>query len=95
MTAVLSDLVFSVDVPDRLDSYSITVASVGQSVTFSAPFNGGPGAGGNPAIQVTILNAVAGDDVVVSSISKTGCNVQILNGGVGVVRAINLQAQGY
>jgi hypothetical protein len=95
VTAVLSDLVFSVDVPDRLDSYSITVASVGQSVTFSAPFNGGPGAGGNPAIQVTILNAVAGDDVVVSSISKTGCNVQILNGGVGVVRAINLQAQGY
>lgn len=95
VSAVLSDIVFTVDVPDRLDSYQLTVASIGQAVTFTAPFNGGPSGATNPALQATILNAVAGDDVVISGVSKNGCSIQVLNGGAGVVRAVNLQAQGY
>lgn len=102
--AILSAFVFSVDVPDRDDHYvNMSIASGGTTITFTpdgsataAPFNGGPqGSPTLPAIQVTILNAQAGDLVVVSSVSLSSCKVQVLNGGSGVARNVNVLVQGY
>jgi len=102
--AILSGFVLSVDVPDRDDHYvNLSLASGGTAITFTpdgsstaAAFNGGPqGSPTQPAIQVTILNAQTGDLAVVSGVSLSGCTVQVLNGGAGVARNVNVLAQGY
>lgn len=102
--AELSAFVFSVDVPDRDDHYvNQTIASGGTTITFTpdgsatpAPFNGGPqGSPSAPAIQVTVLNAAAGDQVIVSSVSLSSCTIQVKNGGVGVPRTANVLVEGY
>lgn len=53
------------------------------------------GAGTQPAIQVTILNASSGDVAVVSAVSLSSCTIQVLNGGAGVARSVNVLVQGY
>jgi len=101
--AHLSQLVFKVDVPDRVDHYTnLAIGTGGLSITFkldgtvtAAPFNGGPGGALVPNIQVTILNASPGDDVVVSSVTLSGCTVQVVNGGSPVARNANVIAQGF
>ncbi len=101
--AHLSDFIFSVDVPDRVDHYTNqALLAGGTAITFQpdgsgtpAAFNGGPGGALVPNIQVTILNATAGDDVVLTGVSLSGCTVQVVNGGIGVARNANVIAQGY
>ena len=101
--ALLESFIFEVDVPDRDDHYTnLSVGSGGLTLTFkpdfatsTAPFNGGPNLNTLPAVQVTILNASSGDTISVTSLSLSSCVVQILNGGVGVARNVNILAQGY
>lgn len=93
--AVLSDLLFSVDVPDRLDAYSATTGTGPVAVNFTPQFNGGPNGMSVPVVQATILNAQAGDDFQLSSIGVAGCTIQVVNAGAIVVRNVNLQIQGY
>lgn len=101
--AILEDFVFEVDVPDRDDHYTnVSLASGGSLITFQpdgssspAPFNGGPAGGNLPAVQVTILNAQTGDQLVLSGLSLSSCNLQVTNGGVGVSRSCNVLAEGY
>ncbi len=101
--AVLQQFIFTVDVPDRVDHFNnVSIASgSGTAITFrpdggsNAAFNGGNGGASLPNVQVTINNAQAGDLVVVSSLTLSGCNVQILNGGSGVARNVNILVQGY
>lgn len=96
IAAILTDLVFAVDVPDRNDmGTSVAVPAGGLAVAFTAPFNGGPGGSPVPNIQVTILAAHQGDDAIITGVATTGFSVQILNAGAGVARSINWQAQGY
>lgn len=94
--AVLSDFTFAVDVP-TLDQTgtNIAVPSGGLSVTFPLTFNGGPGSALVPNMQITILSGSAGDDVLLTSKTKTGFDVQVVNGGSGVARTIDYTAQGY
>jgi hypothetical protein len=101
--AILESFVFEVDVPDRDDHYTnVSIASGGTAITFTpdgsataAAFNGGPAGGNLPAVQVTILNASGGDTVIVSSLSLSGCTIQVKNGGTGVSRSVNVLAEGY
>lgn len=96
VTAYVSALNFSVDVPDRLDPYQVTTSASGVvHVTYSAPFNGGSGAGGLPLVQGTILGASANDDLQITNQTLTGCDVAVVNGGSRVVRSVNIQVQGY
>ena len=101
--AILQGFVFEVDVPDRDDHYvGLSIPADGRSLSFTpdgasspAPFNGGPqGSPSTPSVQVTILNAQAGDVAVISSITLSGCTIQVLNGG-GVARSVNVLAEGY
>lgn len=90
ITAILDTIIFSVDMPDRVDSgVSIPCPSTGLSILYSPKFQV------SPSVQVTILNALPGDDVVLSSATATGFNVQITNAGSPVARNINWLSQGY
>lgn len=88
--AVLSGFIFTVDVPDRIDRFTNqAIAAGGTPLVYSAPFNA------IPNVQVTILSAVAGDDVLLTSSTVSGVTIQVVNGGVGVARNVNAIAQSY
>ena len=90
ITSILDAFNFSVDMPDRIDSASsVACGTGGLTVTYSPAFQV------SPSVQVTILNALQGDDVVISSQSNTGFALQIKNAGTVVARNINWLAQGY
>lgn len=96
VAGVLTDFSFAVDVPDRVDTGTdVAVPATGLTVTFSAPFNGGPSGAAVPNLLVTIHGAQSGDQAVTSARSLSGFTVQITNGGVGVARTVDWQAQGY
>jgi len=79
----------SVDVPDRIDSAEVVTPAGALAVTFATPFRIAP------KIQATIQNAVAGDDIVVTSITTAGMTLTVKNGGSNVARTIHYLAQGY
>lgn len=86
----VSTMSWSVDVPDRIDTgNAVAVLAGGTSVTYTRPFHGVPNT------QITILNATANDDVVLTAQTVNGFTIQVLNGGVGVARSINWLSQGY
>jgi len=101
--AVLTAFSFAVDVPDRSDHYNrLAIAPAGTTVTFTpdgsatpAAFNGGPGSDNVPHVQGTIIDAQAGDQLIISNLTDGGCTVRVLNGGSGVARTVNILAQGY
>jgi hypothetical protein len=96
VTPHLSGFIFSVDVPDREDSgVNVAIAAGGTTITYSTPFNGGPGAATTPLVHVTIKNAQAGDLGVLSGESVNGFTYQVMNGGSGVARNVNWSADGY
>ncbi len=95
VTAVLSGLTFAVDVPDRVDDFNVTLDAAGSAVLYAPAFNGGVSGNPYPLPQITILNAQAGDDLILSAQSKTGFTAQVKNGGAGVSRTINCRPQGY
>lgn len=94
---------FTVDVPDRVDTFTnLTVIAAGNTVMFrpngasaDAPFTGGPNGATVPLIQITILDQQSGDRAVITGETLAQCTVQIINAGVGVERRVNLTAQGY
>lgn len=91
LTPSLSSFTWTVDVPDRAErGTSTAIAAGGTAVTFTKSFQAVPN------VQVTILNAVAGDDVFFNAgPSTTGFTVQVKNAGAGVARNINWLSQGY
>jgi len=101
--AIVSSFTFSVDVPDRDDHYvnlavpggGLTLAFTPDGASSAAPFNGGTQGSSIPSIQATILGAVAGDMVVITSVTLSGCHIAVVNGGAGVARNVNLLVQGY
>jgi hypothetical protein len=103
VTALLEEVSFLVDVPDRLDPYvGLAVPAGGLALAYQppgaaapVPFNGGPGGAATPNVQVTIASAQAGDDVLLTAQSLAGCTIQVVNGGSGVARDVNVFVQGY
>ena len=91
----ISGFSFSVDVPDRVETGTLSVSTTGTSVVYSSPFNGGTGANSFPLVQITQVSATQGDTVVLTAQSNTGFTIKVLNGGVGVARTVNYTAQGY
>lgn len=90
-------------VADRIDHYTnMAVAPAGTTVQFTpdglgspVSFIGGPSLAVLPNITAVILNAQAGDLLVVSAVSLSQATFQVLNGGVGVARNVNLQIKGF
>jgi len=91
----VTDFIISVDVPDRVDTGQVVTAAGGSTVTYVAPFIGGATGMAVPAVQLTIVNASAGDDIILTNETLNGFTVQVLNSGSGVSRTVNYLAQGY
>lgn len=90
VTPVVTAFNFTIDVPDRVDTGTeISVPAAGLTVTYTSPFNDVPN------VQVTILDAVAGDILALTGRSAASFTMQITNGGSGVARTVNWAAQGY
>jgi hypothetical protein len=93
----------TVTIPARIDQYSVITSTAGpitltfrpQGAASPAAFNGGAGSGGTPLWSGGIVNAQAGDTLLVASINKTNCAVAVSNGGSFVVRTVSLIFQGY
>lgn len=96
VAALLSDFVFKVDVPDRIDSgVAETAPSAGKAITFAAPFNGGPGGSAVPKVLIAIHGGASGDSYAITSRSASGFTIQFFNGGSAVSRTFDWEAQGY
>lgn len=103
VSAYLAAFTIAVDVPDRIDHITdLTLDAGGTAISFrpdgagaDAPFNGGPNGASTPNVQVTIRGATAGDDIFVTSLTLSGCTVQVKNGGSGVARDVDIIVQGY
>lgn len=82
---------FTVDMPDITDKgNSVSIDAAGTAVTFAKNFQT------TPNIQITILNAQAGDQITFPvAKSATGFTIRIMNGGSGVARTIDWFAAGY
>ena len=87
---VLDTLTFTVDMPDRIDrGTNVSATAGGISITYVKPFQIVPN------VQVTVVNALANDDIVLSNETEEGFDVKIINGTSDVTRTINWLAQGY
>jgi len=103
VNAVGQAFTISADVPDRIERYTNhALAAGGETFQFTpegsgtaAPFHGGPGGAVVPNIQVTILNPTAGDIVSITGVSLSEATIQVLNGGVGAARNVNIIIQGW
>lgn len=80
VTMLLSDLVFTVDVPDRTDTGTLVTEAGKNAITYSTPYNGGVGSDTTPRAHITIVGQQAGDYAIISDESKTGFAVQVRNG---------------
>ena len=91
VTAILDKFVFSVDVPDRIETGTgIVVPITGYSVVYNKPFQVAPN------VQITIVAAQTGDDAVLTNETDEGFDVIVTDiNDDPVERIINWVAQGY
>lgn len=88
----VEDLVFIVDVPERVEQdQDVSVAAGGSSIGFATPY-----ILDKPIIRIIIQSAQAGDTYRLTNIAKAGFDVQVLdNSGNGVARTVDWYATGY
>lgn len=90
VTPVMTKLIITVDVPDRVVSdRSVSVSASGLSVSYGAAFNA------PPTVVCQIADAQGEEDVVISNETVSGFDVVVKSGGSPVARTINYIAQGY
>lgn len=89
VTPIVSYFDFTIDMPDLFESGSDTSAANTKSITyvnnFSIP----------PKVQITILNAVQGDDAILTNESANAFDIEIKNNGINVIRSFNYFVKGY
>lgn len=89
VTPIVSYFDFTIDMPDILESGSDISDTITKSITyvnnFSIP----------PKVQITILNAIQGDDAILTNESANGFDIEIKNNGINVIRSFNYFVKGY
>jgi len=91
ITGYIATFVWSLDMEDRVASANtVSISSSGTAIVFDTAFQE------SQSPQVTQVNALSGDTVVVSSSSETGFTVQILDStGTGKSGVISWLVKGY
>ena len=89
VTPLITYFDFTIDMPDILESGSNASEVTTKSITYVNNFSVAP------QVQITILNAVQGDDAILTNESENGFDIDIKNGGVNVVRSFNYFVKGY
>ena len=87
----VSEYSYEIDVPDKFESGSAQSAANGViNIAYKTYFSTAP------KVQITILNAVAGDDAILSNQTKGGFMIKIIDkNGIAVVREFNYFVKGY
>nr|DAL00465.1 MAG TPA: tail protein [Caudoviricetes sp.] len=87
----VSEYSYEIDVPDKFESGSAQSAANGViNIAYKTYFSTAP------KVQITILNAVAGDDAILSNQTKGGFMIKIIDkNGIAVVRGFNYFVKGY
>lgn len=87
----VSEYSYEIDVPDKFESGSAkSAASGGVNIAYKTIFSTAP------KVQITILNAIAGDDAILLNQTKGGFMIKILDkNGVAVRREFNYFVKGY
>lgn len=91
VTAILDTMVFSIDVPDRIETGTGVVIPVsGSTITYVKPFQIAPN------VQITIVSAQTGDDAVLTNETANGFDIIVTDiNDDPVERTINWVAQAY
>lgn len=90
----ISELTATIDVPDRLETFlSQALLSGGTTVTYANPFFA------KPEVGVVIQTPTSGDTLNISHTLSggkyTATTIQVLNGGSGVARTVDVFVRGY
>ncbi|OUT11846.1 hypothetical protein B9N62_02710 [Campylobacter concisus] len=87
----VSEYSYEIDVPDKFESGSAQSAASGViNIAYKTYFSTAP------KVQITILDAVAGDDAILSNQTKGGFMIKIIDkNGIAVVREFNYFVKGY
>ena len=87
----VSEYSYEIDVPDKFESGSAkSAASGGVNIAYKTIFSTAP------KVQITILNAIAGDDAILLNQTKGGFMIKIIDkNGIAVEREFNYFVKGY
>lgn len=89
ITPIVSDFYFSVDVPDLSESDNIEVTELGITVFYKNNYHT------VPYPQITLYNAVDGDDIILTRMEQTFFTMYVVNNGEYVTRSANYLVQSY
>jgi len=85
---IVTSFSFSIDMPDRFEQGAVETPAI---VMFSKPFNILP----KPYTQITLSNAIAGDEIELTNETNEGFTLNVKNNGNNVVRMCNWYTSGY
>lgn len=86
---ILDGFAFSVDSPTIVQDGTATTSTSPVTVPFPQQFNT------TPKVQITVVSASAGDQIVLTGENDQQFSVEVLNSGSPVVRTINWMAKGW
>lgn len=86
----VSQFTWSIDVPDLIQrGEAVAVPALGIDITYPKRFHAVPN------VQITLLDAEADDQVVLTNSTEDGFHLQVMSGTTPVDREVNWIAQGY
>lgn len=85
---IVTSFSFSIDMPDRFEQGAVETPAI---VTFSKMFNILP----KPYTQITLSNAIAGDEIELTNETNEGFTLNVKNNGNNVARTCNWYTSGY
>lgn len=89
VTPIIREFKFTVDMPDIFESGSDTSGTTAKTITYLNSFSV------PPKVQITILNAIAGDDATLTNETENSFDIIINNSGSAVARNFNYFVKGY
>ena len=89
VTPLVNKWTVVIDVPDVIESGEAKSAKSEINIKYKEKFSVAP------EVQITIVDAQAGDDAVLSNQTAEGFNIKIINDGATVERKFNYMAKGY
>lgn len=89
ITPLITNFSFTVDMPDLYESGSSLTEATSKKIMYVNDFSVAP------EVQITIVNATAGDDAILSNQTDTSFDIIIKNSGSNVIRNFNYFVKGY
>lgn len=89
ITPLITNFEFTIDMPDLYEAGSNTSDTSSKTIVYENNFST------TPDVQITIVNATAGDDAILTNQTDESFDIIIKNSGTNVVRTFNYFVKGY